>query len=130
MGCYDSFVAIPPIECPFCGKPVLREFQTKDFNCELCAFKIGDKVKFYNTVAEDGEYIVYESCKYCGAWVEAQVVIEDSIFIRFEQVGKFKSHKSECIERIEDDGDNRIFIFKGGGKSIGQSLKFLDKQED
>ncbi len=93
MGCYDSFISTPPRECPFCGKSVLREFQTKDFNCELCSFKIGDRVEFHNTVAEDGKYIVYENCRNCSAWVEAHVVIEASIFIRFEQVGKFDSRE-------------------------------------
>lgn len=127
MGCYDTFIPGETLKCPFCEKSSIDNFQTKDFECQLANFRIGKRVKFYNTVAEDGKYLVYTSCDYCGAWVEAQVVIEGSIFIRFEQVGKLGSHKNEM--EIEDDGHIRILRPKGrktGGGLHTRSLKHLD----
>ncbi len=42
MGMFDSVML--KVKCPYCGKDEVRECQTKDFNCTLAVWKVGDYV--------------------------------------------------------------------------------------
>jgi len=83
MGCYDSFLPSEPMACPLCHKATLREFQSKEFGENLQSFKVGDKVVFSDCLQLiDGKYPVYDSCRECGAWVNAEIHIEGGVFVR------------------------------------------------
>ena len=52
MGVYDSFIS--KIICPYCGKEVIVEFQTKSLLKELCRWRIGDRVETRKLYIKDG----------------------------------------------------------------------------
>jgi len=52
MGVYDSFVA--KIICPYCGKEVVVEFQTKSLLKEMCRWRVGDRVETRRLQIKDG----------------------------------------------------------------------------
>ncbi len=43
MGMFDSIML--NTKCPYCNKETIRECQTKDLECNLSVYNIGDKVK-------------------------------------------------------------------------------------
>ena len=94
MGLFDSFRPNEPLECPFCSKKTMREFQTKSLECMMYVFKVGDSVDYGESlVIKDGKVSCYTSCSHCDAWVEGYAVIKDGIFTRFRDVGKLGSKK-------------------------------------
>lgn len=101
MGMFDSFEV--EIVCPYTNKKVdgLVEFQTKQFDCVLQNWKIGDKfTENVDGSKINGAFSVYGSC-HCesckensefnyGRWIIAKMVIENGIV-------------SKCIDIQKDE---------------------------
>jgi hypothetical protein len=63
MGMFDSFIL--NTKCPYCGEVKDREFQTKDFECELKVWKQGEAFLSKNITIIEG--IIYHIIGRCNS---------------------------------------------------------------
>lgn len=100
MGMFDSFLV--PITCPYSGKKIEVEFQTKEFQCCCEVWKIGDVFTGEGIKIFDGEIEVwgYCECVDCRRWKENRTgrSIAGMIVIRNGRVGGVRN-----IEADEND---------------------------
>lgn len=87
MGMFDSFLV--PITCPYSGKKVEVEFQTKEFQCCCKIWRLGDVFTGRGGIKIiDGEIKIwgYCECVDCRRWKENGRSIAGVIVIRNERV--------------------------------------------
>ena len=71
MGMFDSFYL--EVKCPHCGETSEMEFQTKQFNCQLDEWRVGDEFLSGEIQINDGTiFSVYGGCKSetCDKWTK------------------------------------------------------------
>ena len=81
MGMYDSLQAI--INCPNCNETYRHEdIQTKDFNCILATFEIGDDTRKHPAFDKPYERVVFNGiaiCEKCNIYLDVRCKIFDYI---------------------------------------------------
>jgi wobble nucleotide-excising tRNase len=65
MGMFDSIML--NVKCPYCGEEEVRECQTKDLDCYLDVYTLGDKVKTLDKWLECITDCESEACKLPGS---------------------------------------------------------------
>lgn len=103
MGMFDIFVA--EVKCPHCGERSEIDFNTKELDCDLHAWRVGDKIELTgNLFIKDGEIKnALGDCKskVCMEWgkenigyasgfgrsVFATIVIKESTFKEVKDIG-------------------------------------------
>ena len=83
MGMYDSFIIDD--KCPNCGEE-LNEIQSKEFNCELNIFRIGDSIISGKKFIDSGyitENLYCYNCK-CYEKYKVKLFTQHNKFIDYE----------------------------------------------
>ena len=92
MGMFDRFIVSPPIACPACNKPHIKELQTKAFpDPSLMRWSVGDEITAsggYDSEIElyvkDGWAACYEWCNESEAMVNYRAIVKDGKFVGVE----------------------------------------------
>lgn len=75
MGMYDVIDDITAY-CPGCGKILKKDFQTKDLECMLDHYKLGD---FVPADRERESWIeIHTICEHCNLFVSVYLAVEDN----------------------------------------------------
>ena len=101
MGMFDEFYPVPDLHCIECGSRLTSDWQSKDLDCILAAWKQGQKnpvlknrdsdlrpdlEKYRNSHLANGSYEIYNECSTCEKWNSAMITVEDNIWVSTEQV--------------------------------------------
>ena len=74
MGMYDTLLV--NVKCPECKTIKMRDVQTKDFECVLDSFSVGDVV---NDSIEKGETVGTTVCNFCNILIDVKCKIKESV---------------------------------------------------
>ena len=73
MGLFDTLLL--EIKCPECKTIEIREVQTKDFECCLNDFKVGDVI---DSTISDKKIDGATECRVCDIWIDVICNMKDS----------------------------------------------------
>lgn len=100
MGMFDTFSGFNDT-CPTCDK-VIKDYQTKNLFCDLKDWKLGEKFTMESHPDSDEDYkfklnVVdgfvtgYDYCEKCKTEIHADIIIENGIVVRSQNVRNKKS---------------------------------------
>ena len=97
MGMVDTFYGT--YKCPECGKEVMFEEQTKDFECGLMEYKLGDYVDKANI---NGFYDFKYECPYCKEETNLSIGIKTGQYVGVYYTSVARKMCIEDLKSIEE----------------------------
>lgn len=96
MGCFDTFVG--KIECPYCKEQTRFDEQTKNYECLMQDFKVGDYIDKGN---ENYFYKFEYPCEHCG-----EEIIINAAIRRGQLIGYYTDTTNLDINSMENIEEN------------------------
>ena len=104
MGCFDTFEG--KVKCKHCGKEFTVSEQTKDYDCLMSYFRLGDYIYDYTNGCDDSQGSFIEKCegycKHCKTAQQVNIAVKNWQVIGFLNEEEFKTFNLNTSNNIRE----------------------------